>query len=475
MSSARDGSEAAGQAAMQLLRAPGVDALGMLKSLNIGKCDLSELPDSLTRCQMLEKLEISGNKHLQQLPAVLASLPKLRILFAAGIGLESIPPHLADCKRLRMLSVKENTLTCIDGDCLPEDIMWLIAASNKISSLPNIARLKHIRKLMLSNNLLTCETLAPIAGIDDLEMIRVAENKLEAFPEVLLTHKKLAWVAIGSNPFTEAAMQKRLEAVPPMMDFTEVQQGERLGSGAGATVYKAEWRGQSVALKLWEGVRASDGTAVGEWGANCVAGDPGDGSLVRVHGVFKEPLGMAMELLEGAVQAASPPSFDTCTRDLLPKQGGKGPTYTAASALIVARAVAQACAYLRTKGVLHGDVYLHNTLVVIKDDVKVGASVNDARLSDFGAAAVCEEPLLSGLEKLEVRTYGWLLQDLLESLAPPIPDDGALPSEVVIMKDLRARCGAESAEEVPTFRQVVEAFADSKDGSLKRKFEESIV
>lgn len=36
-----------------------------------------------------------------------------------------------------------------------------------------------VRKLMLSHNQLTCDTLAPVADIDALEMLRVAANRLE--------------------------------------------------------------------------------------------------------------------------------------------------------------------------------------------------------------------------------------------------------------------------------------------------------
>ena len=97
-------------------------------------------------------------------------------------------------------------------------------------------------------------------------------------------------MAIGSNPLTEAAMEKLLASTPATLerDFAEVQRGETLGTGAGGAVYKATWRGQAGALKLWEGVHFSDGTAQGEWSANRLAGDPGHASLVRVHGVFKE-------------------------------------------------------------------------------------------------------------------------------------------------------------------------------------------
>ncbi|CAE8626046.1 unnamed protein product, partial [Polarella glacialis] len=76
--------------------------------------------------------------------------------------------------------------------------------------------------------------------------LRVAANRLDAFPKALLEHPRLAWVAVGSNPFTEAALKRLLASAPDVLDFKELSLGARLGSGAGATVYSAEWRQRQV-------------------------------------------------------------------------------------------------------------------------------------------------------------------------------------------------------------------------------------
>lgn len=447
--------EAKGDVALALLKVPAAPALGALVSLDLRGAALTELPESIGICKQLLRLEI-GNNQLQDLPESLASLPRLDILFAAGAGFSELPPVLAKCSSLRMLGVKDNFLTSLDGNRLPANLAWLIAAGNRIKELPNIGRCSHIRKLMLSHNELTCEALAAAAGIADLEMIRVAANNLEDFPSELLEHPKLAWIAVGSNPFAEVALERRLASAHAVVDFTEVSLGEPLGKGAGATVYQAEWRGDKVAAKIWEAERFSDGTALGEWAANRVAGSPGHPSLVAVRGTFKEPRpGILLELLEGATAAASPPNFSTVTRDALPGQGGKGPQYTVAGALAVARSVARACEYLHSIGLMHGDVYLHNTLVVLD-----GSKVVDTRLSDFGAAAAVDD---KRFEKVEVRSFGWLLQDLLDSLLPQelaaaengqaAETSGALDR----LRRVRSCCACETTAEVPTFTEVVAA------------------
>eukprot|EP00434_Breviolum_minutum_P000701 symbB.v1.2.000616.t1/scaffold26.1/size418576/31 len=229
-----------------------------------------------------------------------------------------------DWETLTWPGIKDNQLRTLDGNLLPETMEWLIAAGNQISSLPNLGRLKRVRKLMLSHNQLTCDTLAPVADIDALEMLRVAANRLEAFPEALLSHKRLAWVALGANPMAEDALSRHLAAGFQSLNFKEVEMGEKLGSGAGATVYQGQWHGRTVAVKLWDAETFSDGTALSEWAANRVASQPGHEALVQVLGTFEDPRGMVLELLQNAKAAANPPNFATVTRDALPRHGAPG-------------------------------------------------------------------------------------------------------------------------------------------------------
>lgn len=451
---------------LRLLAEPSVDivALAGLSSLNLAKQGLTSLPDSLALCTQLVKLDVGGNP-LQTLPEFLPSLSCLEILFAPNIGLTELPPVLASCSGLRMLGVSNNRLRSLDGLRLPADLVWLIAAGNEIVELPNIARCERIRKLMLSHNQLTCQGLAPAAGITDLEMVRVAANNLEAFPTELSNHPRLSWVAVGGNPFAETALARLLSDVPaPDVHFGDVVLGDRLGSGAGATVYRGEWRGQAVAVKIWDGERFSDGTARGEWAVNRVAGAPGHEALVGLLGAFDSPRpGMLLELLSDASAAASPPSFATVTRDATPSLGGKGPTYRPKAAASVALAVASACEYLHSRGLSHGDVYLHNTLVVINGPDKDCASeLREVRLSDFGAAAAVDDP---AFEKIEVRSFGWLLQDLLESL----PEGAADDSEGLIveaLRQLRTLCGGEVTSELPDFATIVSLLQQSRFAAL---------
>lgn len=478
-------SEAAGDAACALLEAqpPDAAALSGLRALDLRGASWSVVPETLSQCNGLKKVDFGGLR-LTSFPDSIAKLPNLEVIFASGMLLTEVPPVLATCAKARMIGLKDNKITALDGSRLPSDLVWLIAAGNPIRELPDIQRLQHVRKLMLSHNRLTCEALAPVAGIAGLEMLRVAANCLETFPPELLRHPRLAWVAVGGNPFAESALEQRLSKASEVVDFAEVTTGERLGSGAGATVYKADWRERSVAVKIWEAEQFSDGTARGEWAVNRVAASPGHPALVGVLGAFECPRpGMILELLPGATAASSPPSFATVTRDELPGQGGRGPVFTATAAVDVAEAVASATAYLHERGVVHGDIYLHNTLVICAPGAGGGrqgaaadaaVDVKDVRLSDFGAAAAVPESLVGeGLKRLEARSFGWLLQDLIDIVESrkAVSANEHTGEVLALLRAVRARCDQQEVDKLPSFADLAASLVQGR-GKRRRVAED---
>jgi serine/threonine protein kinase len=99
---------------------------------------------------------------------------------------------------------------------------------------------------------------------------------------------------------------------------------------------------------------------------------------------------------------AGPPSLESCTRDVY----DASQRFSWSATLRMARGIASATQHLHTRGILHGDLYAHNIL---------HTTDGDALLSDFGAAAffdVNDATLAQGLEKLEVRALGCLLEEL---------------------------------------------------------------
>ena len=74
--------------------------------------------------------------------------------------------------------------------------------------------------------------------------------------------------------------------------------------------------------------------------------------------------------------------------------------------LKIAKSIASVCSQLHRKGINHGDLYAHNILV---------NKTADCLLGDFGAASFYDvnSLLAHNIERVEVRAFGCLLEDVL--------------------------------------------------------------
>jgi serine/threonine protein kinase len=112
--------------------------------------------------------------------------------------------------------------------------------------------------------------------------------------------------------------------------------------------------------------------------------------------------------------------------------------------LRIARGIAAAAEHLLGLGIMHGDLYGHNILH--------GA---DGRtlLGDFGAASFYQADkgeLAKGLERLEVRAFGCLLEELINRCAAL--DAGS--RQLAQLIDLKSDCLSESTEARPLFDEI---------------------
>ena len=459
--------DAAGDPARTLLRLePACATLSALSKLDLKNQALVSIPASLAVCCRLEHLDIGGNVTLRSLDGI-ERLPMLRILFAKGCSLGpklQAGGPLSQAASIFMLGIADVGLTELDGAALPPSLGWLIAPQNAISVIKNPTRLGSVRKLMLSHNHLDAFAADRlIDAIPALEMVRLACNQLETVPPSAFAHPRLAWLAIGGNPYAKRAVDAALTAASGggagvagagttfLPDASEVEVDETvLGQGSGAVVKRGAWRGKPVAVKLWSAERFSDGDARGEWVAGRLTGDCPD--LVRTLAAWESPsLGMALELLEGASAVGGPPNFGTVTRDAF--TDGKQPKLGVLEAFNVAVTVARAGEWLHTRGLMHGDVYLHNTLRVAGSSRALGrpprAMDDIVRLSDLGAACAYDRGAHAGLEKIEVRSFGWLVHDLLSWIAPgPYVQESKC---LGLMREVANACTSEELSRVPSF------------------------
>lgn len=407
-------------------------------------CGLTEFsPEIFDLADTLEVLDLSGNR-LTSLPPELSRLQRLRILFCSGNPFTVLPEVLGECPRLEMVGFKSCRLHTVPAAALPAGLRWLILTDNAIAELPtSIGNCTGLQKLMLAGNRLRAlpDTMAACTG---LELLRIAANRLTALPGWLFELPRLSWLAYAGNPFCAPVERPRLGGEAAIrIPRAELSLGERLGEGASGVIHRAEWSGSGggrpVAVKLFKGAMTSDGLPQHEMVACLEAGDhPGlIPVLGRLEAEGETADGLVMALIDQAfANLAGPPSLASCTRDVY----ADGATFSADALLRIAGGVASAAAHLHRRGILHGDLYAHNIL---------HAGEGLALLGDFGAAsffAPDNEGLASALQRIEVRAFACLLEELIVRCV----DSGPLLQS---LERLRRRC----ADPAPSLRPL---FAD---------------
>jgi len=369
--------------------------------LGIKKLQLSEGLESFpqeifTLADTLEILDLSHN-NLASLPKDLNRLKKLKIAFFSYNLFTEVPNVFKDCKQLNMLGFKANKIISFAEDILPLSINWLILTDNEIEVLPSsIGKLHKLQKCALAGNKIKVIP-KEIQGCKNLELLRLSANKIEAIPSFLLELPKLSWLAFSGNP---CSAQKELSLQE--ISYHDLEIAERLGEGASGEIYKAYAKPleKEVAFKLFKGAVTSDGYAKDEMNAYMSTGE--HENLIKVLAKLEgnERLGLILELIpKDFINLGNPPNFQTCTRDTFEE----GKSFSCESILSIARQISSAAAHLHSRNLMHGDLYAHNILINEKDKSYLG---------DFGAASFYEEGN-DLYEKIEVRAFGCLIDDLL--------------------------------------------------------------
>ncbi|NNM70504.1 MAG: protein kinase [Gallionella sp.] len=408
-------------------------------------CGLTAFPPEIYRlADTLEILNLSGNA-LSTLPDDLPRLHKLRVIFCSDNRFTEVPEVLGRCPHLTMMGFKANRINHFSAAAIPPRLRWLILTDNQLEELPGeLGKCANLQKLMLAGNRLQRlpETLV---ACQRLELLRIAANRFEALPGWLLTLPRLAWLAYSGNPFSDAHEVAAVSGQDiPCINWHELALQQQLGEGASGVIHQAEWRRDddsvsAVAVKLFKGALTSDGRPASEKAACLAAGThPG---LVGAEGkISQHPAGTAglvMPLIDaGFKNLAGPPSLESCTRDIYPLEQ----RFSLAVVLRIAHGIASAVARLHARGILHGDLYAHNIL---------WNEQGDALLGDFGAASFMPQDAASAsaLQRIEVRAFASLLEELLERCDAPEEQLSALWS-------LQHRCGNTRVTGRPLFAEI---------------------
>lgn len=399
-------------------------------------CGLTEFPrEVFALADTLEVLNLSQNQ-LDSLPDDLPRLRKLRILFASENRFRHLPGVIGNCPQLTMVGFKSNQIETMDAVAFPESLRWLILTDNRIRQLPGtLGRCTGLQKLMLAGNQLS-DLPDEMRACVNLELLRLAANNFTTLPDWLLELPRLSWLALGGNPFCREVTPAAASVAE--IDFAELEMQDKLGEGASGVISKAHWKSKSrpVAVKIFKGAVTSDGLPSSEMAASLAAGS--HGNLVPLLGkISQHPSGangLVMALIPPEFHTlAGPPSLDSCTRDIYAEET----KFTLPVLLQMALGIASVAEHLQEQGVIHGDLYAHNIL---------WNDAGTALLGDFGAASYGHpETLLHRLQRLEVRAFGCLLEELL------IRCDAEIPEQ---LHSLRDRCLSRFPHQRPLFPAV---------------------
>lgn len=414
------------------------------KSIKLS-CGLTEFPNELFQlADTLELLDLSANQ-LANLPPNFGQFKKLKIAFFSDNLFTELPEVLAECPMIEMIGFKANRISTISEKAISKNIRWLILTNNKITQLPNsIGNCSRLQKLALAGNLIS-ELPATMANCQNIELLRISANRLNTLPEWLFTLPKISWLAYADNPCCYKNIPSETMS---SVNWDGLAIKEKLGEGASGHIYKAELTNsnsftKTVAVKIFKGEVTSDGLPQSEMDACIKAGE--HPNLVKLIAQLKnhpeQKKGLVLELIPSTYSNLGlPPSYVTCTRDtFLPYT-----QFTLTGIYRIVEQMALVMAHLHAKGIMHGDLYAHNTMI---------DASNNALLGDFGAATIYDFQDKNALSHqiLDVRAFGCLMDDLLQNIATEKNDNELL----IKIKSLSQRCMTCSIDKPITFNEIL--------------------
>lgn len=409
------------------------DTLGQLRAgqlkgiqrLDLG-CGLTEFPHEIfDLADSLQVLNLSGNA-LTSLPDDLPRLHQLQVIFGSDNLFTELPAVLGQCPQLQMVGFKANQIQSVSAAALPPQLRWLILTDNQIEALPaSIGECSQMQKLMLAGNRLR-QLPDQLAQCQQLELLRISANQLGMMPPWLVGLPRLAWLACAGNPFSDLHAQAHQLTPPTAIEWRNLHLQHVLGEGASGVIYQAllntnrdshqgTCEPSPVALKLFKGAITSDGWPYSELAACLAAAREPHPNVIPVIGPLaghpEGTAGLVMQLIPPRFTTlARPPSLQTCTRDVYPA----GSRFSPQKIMRIALGVARAAAHLHARGLIHGDLYAHN----LQCDAD-----GFCLLGDMGGASFLpvDKAESQALQRLEVRAFGCLLEELLAHgvRAPP--------------------------------------------------------
>lgn len=349
--------------------------------------------------------------------AFAALLPNLSILFLSNNNFRQMPAVIGSFPKLQMVAFKSNQMTSIHPDALQPQLRWLILTDNSLTEIPEtIGRCTKLQKFMLSGNqIASLPSETALTNLSNLELIRLASNRLSEPPvQLLQLLPNLRWVALSDNPFLADFRPPGIaeHASNIITDLSDETQGKILGRGAGGVTRQIVYRDQTVAVKQYGGAMTSDGLPAMERQIAVAVSQFRSPAFIHVIGECEGSGSLVMEFLDDYGALAGPPSLESCSRDVY-CHDDDAPCHqlTLEEATHLVTVLLEALQQLHAHGISHSDFYGHNILVQ-------RSNLQQVRLSDFGAAFFYDATAEYGrlLQRIELRAFAVLVSEVAEQL-----------------------------------------------------------
>jgi serine/threonine protein kinase len=266
---------------------------------------------------------------------------------------------------------------------------------------------------------------------------------------------ELSFLSFASNPYAPSFADN------PILDdisWSDLSVQHLLGEGASGIISKGTWQAKDgdkdVAIKVFKGELTSDGSPMDEMNACITAGqhpnliDP----IGKIHG-HPEKKGLVLQLIPPHyTNLGGPPTLESCTRDSFPPDT----VFSAEQCRSILYGIASAAKHIHERGIAHGDLYAHNTLI---------DKSGHALLGDFGAATIYgNSDRKEEIEKMEVLAFGHMIEDLLGLVERRICEEDVFNEKdgyaIEGLNALHYRCTNPIVRERPGFGEVVEILGD---------------
>lgn len=342
------------------------------------------------------------------------------VLYLSNNQFAEIPKELKSLRSLSRLSLRSNGIRVVDCDVLPDGLVHLILSDNLVERFIGACdfKLRNVKKLMLARNRLGDEFVRDLKnGLPNLLLIRLSQNRLAQFPyRVFENSPKVKWASFGGNSFTPIpdVMEMARNSKLPIHNKKELKCSKNVvGAGTSGNVLLCS--GNLVFKEFKK--KSSDGSFVYEIAATLAL--PRHRGLMSPEGIVVENdmiTGMMFPYHE-ALQAGLPPDIFRTADDIFPPE--KQHQYSASRVYDALRRTACALAAMHDAGVVHMDLYAHNTLL----------SETECLTIDMGAAVMkWDNDVENGFELLkasDVRAFRVLIRDFVREISQN-PEQGNL-------------------------------------------------